>query len=180
MNKLDEEIAKANKSVWGKSDTLDKKREEQNKYQEQYERVSLSLNSADNDIRNIKQKFQDQYSRDLMEFEERMYKITTPAADLREKLSEAKKDFSSLGSVNLMAPEEFNEVKDRYEPQRTNYEDTQKSLENLVRVSKEIKSKSQKCSSKPIIRLRRISTICSAPCLTVVEQNLSLLILQIF
>ena len=142
MNKLDEEIAKANKSVSGKSDTLDKKREEQNKYQEQYERLTLSLNSADNDIRNVKQNFQDQYSRDLMEFEERMYKITTPATELREKLADAKKDFSSLGSVNLMAPEEFNEVKERYERQRTNYEDTQKSLENLTRVSEEIKSKS--------------------------------------
>ncbi|SEQ72364.1 condensin subunit Smc [Treponema bryantii] len=142
MNKLDEEIAKANKSVSGKSDTLDKKREEQNKYQEQFERLSLSLNSADNDIRNVKQNFQDQYSRDLIEFEERMYKITTPATELREKLSEAKKDFAALGSVNLMAPEEFNEVKERYERQRTNYEDTQKSLENLVRVSEEIKSKS--------------------------------------
>ena len=142
MNKLDEEIAKANKSVSGKSDTLDRKREEQNKYQEQYERLTLSLNSADNDIRNVKQNFQDQYSRDLMEFEERMYKITTPATELREKLADAKKDFSSLGSVNLMAPEEFNEVKERYERQRTNYEDTQKSLENLTRVSEEIKSKS--------------------------------------
>ena len=77
-----------------------------------------------------------------MEFEERMYKITTPAADLREKLSQAKENFKALGSVNLMAPEEFNEVKDRYERQKTNYEDTQKSLENLVRVSEEIKSKS--------------------------------------
>ena len=142
MNKLDEEIAKANKSVSGKSNTLDKKREEQNKYQEQYERLTLTLNSADNDIKNVKQNFQDQYSRDLMEFEERMYKITTPATELREKLTEAKRQFAALGSVNLMAPEEFSEVKERYERQRTNYDDTQKSLENLVRVSEEIKSKS--------------------------------------
>ncbi len=41
-----------------------------------------------------------------------------------------------------MAPEEFTEVKERYERQKSNYEDTQKSLENLVRVSEEIKSKS--------------------------------------
>ena len=142
MNKLEEEIAKANKSVSGKSDTLDKKREEQNRCQEQYERLTLSLNSSDNDIRNVKQNFQDQYSRDLMEFEELMYKITTPAADIRDNLSEAKKEFAALGTVNLMAPEEFGEVKERYERQRTNYEDTQKSLENLVRVSEEIKSKS--------------------------------------
>ena len=142
LDELDEEIAKCNKSVSGKTGTLDKKREEQNKYQEQYERLTLTLNSSENDIKNIKQNFQDQYSRDLMEFEERMYKITTPAADLREKLSQAKENFKALGSVNLMAPEEFNEVKDRYERQKTNYEDTQKSLENLVRVSEEIKSKS--------------------------------------
>ena len=142
MNNLDEEIAKANKSVSGKNSTLNKKREEQNKYQDQYENLTLALNSADNDIRNVKLNFQEQYSRDLMEFEERMYKITTPAAEIREKLATAKKDFSALGSVNLMAPEEFTEVKDRYERQKSNYEDTQKSLENLTRVSEEIKSKS--------------------------------------
>ena len=142
MNALDSEIAKANKNVSGKSDSLNKKREEQNRCQEQYERLTISINSSDNDIRNVKQNFQEQYSHDLMEFEERMYKITVPAADLREKLSQTKKDFQSLGTVNLMAPEEFGEVKERYERQRTNFEDTQKSLENLIRVSEEIKSKS--------------------------------------
>ena len=142
MNALDAEIAKANKNVSGKSDSLNKKREEQNRCQEQYERLTISINSSDNDIRNVKQNFQEQYSRDLMEFEERMYKITVPAADLREKLSQTKKDFQALGTVNLMAPEEFGEVKERYERQRTNFEDTQKSLENLIRVSEEIKSKS--------------------------------------
>ena len=142
MSLLDKEIETCNKSVSGKSDTLNKKREEQNKYQEKVESLTLSLNSSDNDIKNVKQNFQDKYSHDLMEFEERMYKITTPASDLREKLAKARDNFNSLGSVNLMAPEEFNEVKDRYERQKTNYEDTQRSLENLVRVSEEIKSKS--------------------------------------
>ncbi|MCQ2590437.1 MAG: AAA family ATPase [Treponema sp.] len=142
MDQLDKEIAKANESVSGKNDKLEKKREEQKKCQEQYEDLSLKLNSADNDIRNIKQNFQDQYSRDLMEFEEQMYKITTPAVELREKLSEAKKDLANLGTVNLMAPEEFSEVKERYERQNTNYDDTKKSLENLKIVSEEIKSKS--------------------------------------
>ena len=142
LDELDEEIAKCNKSVSGKTGTLDKKREEQNKYQEQYEKLTLTLNSSDNDIKNIKQNFQDQYSRDLMEFEERMYKITKTSVELKDKLSQAKENFKALGSVNLMSPEEFNEVKDRYERQKTNYEDTQKSLENLVRVSEEIKSKS--------------------------------------
>ena len=77
-----------------------------------------------------------------MEFEEHMYKITTPIADLREKLAAAKTEFKNLGQVNLMAVEEFAEQKERYEKQKANYDDTQKSLENLIRVSEEIKAKS--------------------------------------
>ena len=71
-----------------------------------------------------------------------MYKINVPSAELREKLGEAREVLRSLGQVNLMAVEEFAEVKDRYERQKENYDDTQKSLDNLIRVSEEIKSKS--------------------------------------
>lgn len=142
MNKLDQDIAKCNSSVEGKSGTLQKKQEEQNKCQAQVEKLNYSLMSSDNDIRNIKQTFQDKYSRDLMEFEERMYKIRKPASEIRDALSKAREEFKSLGQVNLMAPEEFQEVKERYERQKLNFEDTQKSLENLIRVSEEIKSKS--------------------------------------
>lgn len=142
LKTLDEGIAKCNSSVSGKQNALRKKQEEQNRCQEQYEKLTLSLASSDTEIRNVKQNFQDTHSRDLMEFEERMYKITTPAADIREKLSAAKDRLRELGQVNLMAPEEFTEVKERYERQQANYEDTKKSLENLQRVSEEIKSKS--------------------------------------
>ena len=142
LKELDAKIAENNSSVSGKKDKLIKKQEEQNRCQAQYERLTLSLNSSDTEIRNIKQNFQDQHSRDLMEFEEHMYKITKPAAEIREQLNEAKEELRSCGQVNLMAVEEFAEVKDRYERQKINYEDTQKSLDNLIRVSEEIKSKS--------------------------------------
>lgn len=142
LKELDAKIAENNSSVSGKKDKLTKKQEEQNRCQAQYERLTLSLNSSDTEIRNIKQNFQDQHSRDLMEFEEHMYKITKPTAEIREQLNEAKEELRSCGQVNLMAVEEFSEVKDRYERQKINYEDTQKSLDNLIRVSEEIKSKS--------------------------------------
>ncbi|MBO4404083.1 MAG: AAA family ATPase, partial [Treponema sp.] len=44
--------------------------------------------------------------------------------------------------VNQMALEQFEEEKERYEKQQANYNDTKKSLENLVRVSEEIRTKS--------------------------------------
>lgn len=142
MNSLDEKIQESNSRVSGKKDTLIRKQNEQKKYQEQFEKLSLSLAASETEIKNIKQNFQEQNSRDLMEFEEHMYKITTPIADLREKLTAAKTEFKNLGQVNLMAVEEFAEQKERYEKQKANYDDTQKSLENLIRVSEEIKAKS--------------------------------------
>lgn len=142
LKELDSKIAENNSNVSGKKDKLIKKQEEQNKFQAQYERLSLSLNSSDTEIKNLKQNFQEQHSRSLMEFEEHMYKITKTSAELREKLLSAKEELKACGQVNLMAPEEFSEIKERYERQKANYEDTQKSLDNLIRVSEEIKSKS--------------------------------------
>ncbi len=142
MGKVNDQIVACNSSVSGKQEKLRKKNEEQQKYQSQYEKLTLDLVTSDNDIKNIKQNFIDTHSRDLMEFEERMYKITIPSPVLREKLSKAKEDLKNLGQVNLMAPEEFGEQKERYEKLQSSYDDTNKSLENLIRVSEEIKSKS--------------------------------------
>lgn len=142
MGEVDEEIKQRNTSDSGKKDALEKKRAEQQKYQAQYEKLTLDLVTSENDIRNIKQNFQETHSRDLMEFEERMYKITEQPAILREKLSAARKSLADLGQVNLMAPEQFSEQKERYEKLQTSFDDTNKSLENLLRVSEEIKSKS--------------------------------------
>lgn len=142
LKQLDAEIIKGNSHVSGKQNQLNKKNEEQNKYQAQLERLSTLINQNEIEIKNVKQNFQETHSRDLMEFEERMYKITKSSADLREEKAKASESLKALGHVNLMAPEEFVEVKERYERQKANFEDTQKSLENLVRVSEEIKSKS--------------------------------------
>ncbi len=142
LKELDEAIAESNSNVSGKRDALLQKQDEQNKFQARYEKLALSLASCDTEVRNIKQNFQEQHSRDLMEFEERMYKITESAAALRERLSASKDALKDLGQVNLMAPEEFAEVRDRYERQKTSYDDTQKSLDNLIRVSEEIRAKS--------------------------------------
>ena len=142
MSEINSEIVRCNSSVSGTQNKLDKKQEEQRKIQSQYEKLAMDLVTSDNDIRNIKQNFIDTHSRDLMEFEERMYKITTSSAVLREKLAKSREELKALGSVNPMAPEEFGEQKERYEKLQSSYDDTNKSLENLIRVSEEIKTKS--------------------------------------
>ena len=142
MGTVSQQIYDCNSSVSGKQDALKKKQEEQQKCQGQYESLTRALDTNDVEIRNVKQNFIDTHSRDLMEFEERMYKITTPQASLREDLSRAREELKALGSVNLMAPEEFGEQKERYEKLQASFDDTNATLENLIRVSEEIKAKS--------------------------------------
>lgn len=142
LNDLDKQISECNSQVSGKQNALQKKQEERNKYQSQLEKFSVGIAQYDTEIRNVKQNFQENFSRDLMEFEERMYTITTPVSALKEKLSQVKQKIQELGTPNLMAIEQFAEEKERYERQQANYNDTQKTLENLVRVSEEIRTKS--------------------------------------
>lgn len=142
LNDLDKQISECNSQVSGKQNALQKKQEERNKYQSQLEKFSVGIAQYDTEIRNVKQNFQENFSRDLMEFEERMYTITTPVQALKEKLSQVKQKIQELGTPNLMAIEQFAEEKERYERQQANYNDTQKTLENLVRVSEEIRTKS--------------------------------------
>lgn len=155
LNGLDAQIKECYSKVSGKESALQKKQEERNKYQSQLEKFSVDIVQNETEIRNVKQNFQDNYSRDLMEFEERMYTITASSASLKEKLSETKQKIQELGSVNLMAVEQFAEEKERYEKQQANYNDTQKTLESLVRVSEEIRTKSSELFLDTYNKIRR-------------------------
>lgn len=142
LNDLDKQIAECNNKVSGKQNALQKRQEELKKYQTQLEKYNFDIGQNDIEIKNVKQNFQDNYSRDLMEFEERMYKITETPSAIREKLVSVKQKIQELGSVNFMAVEQFAEEKERYERQQSSYKDTQDTLEKLVRVSEEIRTKS--------------------------------------
>lgn len=156
LKELDEEIKDYNNKVSGKTNDLNKKQEMLNKYQSQYEQLSSSLIQTETEIKNVKQNFLDQYSRDLMEYEERMYTITVQPQDLKEKLSKKRTELDELShGINLMAPEEFVEVKERYERQQTNYDDTLKSLKDLERVAEEIKSKSSELFLETYNKIKR-------------------------
>ena len=155
LKELDNQIAECNSRVSGKQNALEKKQEEKKKYQAQIERFSIDIARSETEIRNIKQNFQDNYSRDLMEFEERMYTITTPSAILKEKLAQTKQKIQELGSVNHMAVEQFAEEKERFERQQANFDDTKKTLDNLVRVSDEIRTKSSELFLETYNKIRR-------------------------
>jgi len=90
-----------------------------------------------------------------MEFEERIFTITTPPADLREKLAAARSRMKDLGSVNLMAPEEFTETKERYEFLSGQLADLEKARKDLEDLTAEIRTESSELFTKTYNRIKK-------------------------
>jgi chromosome segregation protein len=142
LERLEKDIAIKNSDLGKRQTDLRKKMDRLGNLQNELERLHLGLAQTETEIRNVKDNFKEQYGRDLVEFEERMFEIHTPIADLRDRLSERKQKLKDLGSVNLMAPEEFVEVKERYEFLSTQLGDLTKARDDLKRITQEIRDES--------------------------------------
>ncbi|MCL2068022.1 MAG: AAA family ATPase, partial [Treponema sp.] len=135
LETLEKDIQKRNANVAGRKEIINKRTAELSRVQEGLERIHLELVQSDTEIKNIQDNFRETHSRDLMEFEERIYTITAAPAVLRDKLAAARTQMRDLGSVNLMAPEEFAEIKERYDflsGQMADLEKARKDLEDLT------------------------------------------------
>ncbi|MCX7027767.1 MAG: AAA family ATPase [Spirochaetes bacterium] len=106
------------------------------------EAIHLALAQTETEIKNIKENFLESYSRDLSEFEEKMFELRTPVTDLREELTTLRAKLKDLGSVNLMAPEEYKEVKERYDFLAGQMADLTKASADLAKITDEIRSES--------------------------------------
>jgi chromosome segregation protein len=142
LEKLESDISSRHSDVAGKQDSLKARSAEMGKIQGQLEKLHMDLAMSETEIRNIKENFREAHSRDLMEFEERMFTINTPAGELREKLAAARATLKDLGSVNLMAVEEFAETKERYDFLNNQIADLQKARDDLKRITEEIRAES--------------------------------------
>jgi len=116
--------------------------EDLGKTQTQVEKLQMDLAEVNAEIRNIYTNFRDRHSRELSEYESRMLEVSTSAKELRDQLAEIREEQKKLGQVNLMAPEEFAEVKDRYDFLSGQIEDLRKAKEDLVRVTGQIRTES--------------------------------------
>ncbi|MGL4981914.1 MAG: chromosome segregation SMC family protein, partial [Treponemataceae bacterium] len=106
VDKLEKIIANRNTDVSSKQQKLRAKNEHVQKLQMQYEKYNLDIATSETEIKNIKENFREAHSRDLLEFEERMFELNANAGELREQAAQKKAELKNLGSVNFMAPEE--------------------------------------------------------------------------
>ena len=125
------------------------------KAQATVETLQMQLAETKTEIRNIYENFQDQHSRDLREFEPRLLSITASASELRSALATSREEERGLGSVNLMAPEEFEEVKERYEFLSGQLGDLREAKEDLLRVTEEIRTESADLFAETYGKIRK-------------------------
>jgi len=155
LEKLEKDIRKKNDNVSGKKETINKRMAELSKVQESLEKIHLELVQSDMEIKNIQENFRETHSRDLMEFEERTFNITAPPAQLREKLASSRAKMKELGSVNLMAPEEYAETKQRYDFLSNQMADLEKARKDLADLTAEIRQESSQLFLNTYNRIKK-------------------------
>ncbi len=139
LSRLENGITNKNKDLHSKESTLKKHMESLGKIQSQVEQLQIELSSISTELRTIYSNFKETHSRDLAEFNNKIYEIRKPVKELKEKLSKVKENLRNLGHVNLMAPEEFLEVKERYDFLTSQLDDLYKAREDLTTITKQIK-----------------------------------------
>ena len=111
LEKLEKDISIKSGDLAGTRESISKRMLSLTKANEAMEGLQLGLVQTETEIKNIQDNFREAHSRDLMEFEERIYTIITGAGELREKLAAGRQSLKDLGAVNLAAPEEFADAK---------------------------------------------------------------------
>jgi chromosome segregation protein len=148
-------ILKSNSELVKNEEKLSNLNQQLVKVQSQLEKLQLSLVSVKSDIQNVYNNFREKHSRDLTEFVDKMYEISTATADLRDNLNNVRMALKQLGSVNLMAPQEYKEVKERYDFLNNQIEDLQKAKEHLSEITSKIEKESTELFLETYNKIRK-------------------------
>jgi len=155
LKELEDSISKRNKDLSSKESTLKKKIDQLAKVQEQVEKLQMEVASVKTEIRGLYDSFRDQFSKELSEYETKMFDIKESVKDLKSRLQETKTEIKNLGQVNLMAPEEYAEVKERYDFLSGQLADLQEAKEDLEKVTREIREESTELFLKTYEKIRK-------------------------
>ncbi|MCL2833672.1 MAG: AAA family ATPase [Treponema sp.] len=156
LDRLEKDITAKNGDVAGKQETIKKRMTELAKVQESLEKINLETVQTEMEIKNIQDNFRETHSRDLMEFEERIFTITAGTPELREKLAAVRQSLKDLGSsINLAAPEEFAEAKERFTFLSSQLADLTKARGDLENLTAEIRAESSTLFMETYNKIRK-------------------------
>ncbi len=141
LSGLEGEISNRNKDLAAKEQELKEMNGRLARAQSEIEKMQIEVTEIRTEIKDMHSNFQERYSRDLSEYETRIPELSTDT-DVRPRLARLREEMKKLGQVNLMAPEEFAEVKDRFDFLTGQLEDLKRGREDLRKVTEEIRTES--------------------------------------
>ena len=141
LSGLEGQISSQNKELIAKEEDLKQKNLLLSRAQSEIEKMQIEVAEIRTEIRDMHAGFTERFSRDLSEYETRIPDLV-PNRDLRPRLGELREEMKKLGQVNLMASEEFAEVKDRFDFLTGQLGDLTRAREDLKRVTTEIRTES--------------------------------------
>lgn len=142
LARLEKEISSQNKNLVSTEKELKGKLAQLEREQGNVEQLQIELADTKAEIRNLYGNFSEVHSRDLSEFEYRLHEVDRPLKDLKTSHQELREQMRALGQVNLMAPEEFREVSERYSFLTGQLEDLRQASRDLKTITEEIQSES--------------------------------------
>ncbi len=142
LSKLEGGILKKNKDLVGSEKKLKDRMASLGKVQSDVEKLQIDMASMSTEIKNIHDNFKEKHSRELREFESKTTLIDKSIKDLKKEITLKRDDLKRLGQVNLMAPEEFAEVKERFDFLNDQLNDLERAKNDLIQITKEIKTES--------------------------------------
>lgn len=158
---LETSISSENQSLRDEEQKLKERMQELARNQNRLEEMHVKLAEKRTEVRALYDGFSERHGRDLREFEQ----ISADAPDgetrptdqkaLREEVQAIRSELRELGSVNLMAVEEFAEIADRYEFLDGQLADLRAARDDLVRVTAEIKRESEQLFVETYNRIRK-------------------------
>jgi len=154
MAGLETGISSENEKMTGREQKLKKLTEQRGALDIEKERIRLEMEHVEDEIKLLLEDFRDRNSRDLNDYADLRESITLTPKQIREKLGGTRNELKSLGQVNLMAPEEFKEVAERYDFLNNQLDDLKKAREHLSLVTEEIRKESANLFLKTFKEIR--------------------------
>ena len=155
LSELESAIEKKNKDAAGNEKRLKERMDNLGSAQTRLEQLNVKLAERNTEIRNVYANYEERHSRRLAEFEDRTYELRVDTKSQRSELQRLQEKVKGLGSVNLMAPEEFAEVKERYDFLSREMGDLQKARDDLRQVTEEIHRESTALFTQTYEKVKR-------------------------
>ena len=142
LERLESGISKRNVDMKSREKKLKARMENLGKIQQQIETLRIEISNYNVEIRNVYDNFRDRHSRDLSDYDSKMYELPGDIKQYRERVSAKKEELKDLGSVNLMAPEEYEEIKERYDFLNNQITDLNEARDDLKQITDQIRTES--------------------------------------